>query len=193
MKSNWWITFLFWVLFAEKWGLRCIREAPLYLPARFCVDSWLAGLPNSRKNHSQSALYWLFPKPIPPSPSHSTASIIMVHWLLPSQGFVVFCLFSPPDKLPPHLILGDFPWVRFEVLCGFVKTSDGRQHFNFIPFPHQPKFCSAGLSFMIFHSGSPCGALPTPLGPLKIVNIINLGQTQCRVAPSQLSASFIWG
>ena len=136
VKSNWWITFLFWVLFAEKWGLRCIREAPLYLPARFCVDSWLAGLPNSRKNHSQSALYWLFPKPIPPSPSHSTASIIMVHWLLPSQGFVVFCLFSPPDKLPPHLILGDFPWVRFEVLCGFVKTSDGRQHFNFIPFPH---------------------------------------------------------
>ena len=109
---------------------------------------------------NQSALYWLFPKPIPPSPSHSTASIIMVHWLLPSQGFVVFCLFSPPDKLPPHLILGDFPWVRFEVLCGFVKTSDGRQHFNFIPFPHQPKFCSAGLSFMIFHSGSPCGALP---------------------------------
>ena len=162
LHSACWINFLLYGIFVENWVRRCIREAPLYLPARFCLDSWRPGpRANSRKNHSQTRpRYWLFPKPIPPSPSQSTASIIMVHWLLPSQGFVVFCLFSPPDKLPPHLILGDFPWVRFEVLCGFVKTSDGRQHFNFIPFPQQPKCCAPGLSFMIFHSGSPCGALP---------------------------------
>ena len=108
------------------------------------------------KKYSQRTLYWLFPKNIlkVESINYFQKTFSKCHLLIIPKNILkvptphviaaldaitelccFFCLFCPPDKLPPHLILGDFPRVRFEVLRGFVKTSDGKlpDKFQFHP------------------------------------------------------------
>ena len=119
--------------YLEKTGGEGVSARLLYifLPGFALIHGGRART-NSRKNHSR---YWLFPKPITSHRHHhkihlQSSRLIKVILAASSLAAIAelccFCLFLPPDKLPPHLILGDFPRVRFEVLRGFVKTSDGK-------------------------------------------------------------------
>ena len=119
----------------------------IFLPCFALIHGGRPSPANSRKKHSQSALYLLFPKTILKAESinYFQKTFSKCHLLIIPKNILkvptphviaaldaitelccFFCLFCPPDKLPPHLILGDFPRVRFEVLRGFVKTSDGK-------------------------------------------------------------------